>query len=258
MNHRTSQLRILSYNTGGGHCPYWLRPCLLCLMIISHRHYALVFGWSRNPRSIRVSGIFDSCDVHNGWRETVKPVSSCIVWSLLPFRLTVAHWVASSHWVIVENRIICCHFPSSWHCRNIAGLKHRIVSLCWVICYGFWFRSWGKARSTSVIKIERVVCRFVDECSGQFVGTAAGCSISVWCIVDVWRRLSSWSADAFTAIVRLLERGNLLKDQYRLILGHSVDAQSHHLDIGGRLKWGEQGPCMCQKVEKLAKKVKGS
>ena len=30
------------------------------------------------------------------------------------------------------------------------------------------------------------------------------------------------------------------------------------LDIGARLKWGEQGPCMCQKVEKLAKKVKGS
>ena len=36
----------------------------------------------------------------------------------------------------------------------------------------------------SVIKIERVVCRFVDECSSQFVGTAA-CSISVRCIVDV-------------------------------------------------------------------------
>ena len=34
----------------------------------------------------------------------------------------------------------------------------------------------------------------------------------------------------------------------------SVHAQSHHLDIGARLKWGEQGPCMCQKVEKLAKK----
>ena len=38
----------------------------------------------------------------------------------------------------------------------------------------------------------------------------------------------------------------------------SVHAQSHNLDIGARLKWGEQGPCMCQKVEKLAKKVKGS
>ena len=29
----------------------------------------------------------------------------------------------------------------------------------------------------------------------------------------------------------------------------SVHAQSHRLDIGARLKWGEQGPCMCQKVE---------
>ena len=38
----------------------------------------------------------------------------------------------------------------------------------------------------------------------------------------------------------------------------SVDAQSHHLDIGARLKWGEQGPCMCRKVENWLKKVKGS
>ena len=161
-----------------------------------------------------------------------------MVWSLLPFRLTVAHWVASSNWVIVENRIICCHFPSSWHCRNITGLKHRLVSLGWVICYGFWFRSWGKARSMSVIKIERVVCRFVDECSSQFVGTAA-CSISVRCIVDVWRRRSSWSANAFIAIVRLLERGNLLKDQYRLILGHKLALNGFDSSSKAKL------PCKC-------------